>query len=69
MELNSLTINALKNKAIVFGSAHTIKLFKGLEIPCITINNAGEQVQFVDEVTSLGVVLDSTPSWGLRSNT
>ena len=67
-QLNSLTLNASKTKAIVFGTAHTIRLFKSLEIPSLTINNAGDQAQFVDEVTSLGVVLDSTLSWGPQVN-
>ena len=55
-QLNSLTLNASKSKAIVFGTAYTIRLFKSLEIPSLTINNSGDQVQFVDEVTSLGIV-------------
>ena len=63
-ELNSLTLKANKTKAIVFGSLHTVKLFNNMKIPSITINAAGEQVQFVDEVVSFGVVLDSTLSWG-----
>ena len=58
-QLNSLTLNASKTKAIVFGTAYTIRLFKSLEIPSLTINNAGHQAQFVNEVTSLGVVLVS----------
>ena len=66
-QLNSLTLNASKTKAIVFGTAYTIRLFKSLEILSLAIKNAGDQAQFVDEVTSLGVVLDSTLSWGTLS--
>ena len=61
--LNCLTLNAMKTKAIVFGSSHNIRLFKSLNIPSIAINNVGKQVQFGDEVVSLGIVLDSTLSW------
>ena len=68
VELISLTLNANKTKAIVFGSSHTIKLFNSMRIPRITVNAAGEQVQFVNEVVSLGVVLGSTLSWGLQFN-
>ena len=63
-DLNSLTLNANKIKAIVVGSSHTIKLFN---IPSITVNLASEQVQFVNEVVSLGIVLDSALSLGSRS--
>ena len=61
--LNCLTVNTMKTKAIVFGSSHSIRLFKCLKISSIVINNLGEQVQFVNEVVSLGIVLDSTVSW------
>lgn len=67
-EHNCLTLNAKKTKAIVFGTAHTIKLFKDLQISKITINNAGEQTDFVDEVVSLGVTLDNTLSWESQVN-
>ena len=46
-----------KTKAIVFGTPHTI--FKDPQISKITINNVGEQTEFVDEVLSLGVILDT----------
>ena len=62
-KLNDLTLNPKKTKAIIFGTAHTIKLFKNLQAPFITINNAGDQSEFVNEIISLGVVLDNTLSW------
>ena len=40
-EFNDLTLNPKKTKAIIFGTAHTIKLLKDLQAPFITINNAG----------------------------
>ena len=67
-KLNHLTLNAKKTKAIVFGTAQTIKLFKELQRPSITINNAGDQTEFVNEITSLGVILDSTLSWDAQVN-
>ena len=39
-----------------------------MNIPSITVNAVGEQVQFVNEVVSLGVVLDSTLSRGPQVN-
>ena len=59
-ELNDLTLNSKKSKAIIFRTAHTIKLSKYLQAPYITINNAGDQMEFVNEIISLGVVLEST---------
>ena len=47
-DLDFLTLNAMKTKAIVFETSHTIRLFKSLNIPSIAINNLGEQLQFVD---------------------
>ena len=67
-ELNDLTLNPKKTKSIVFGTAHTIKLFKDLQAPFITINNAGNQTEFVNEIISLGVVLDNTLSWEAQVN-
>ena len=62
-ESNRLALDAKKTKAIVFGTSHTIKIVKGLQISKITINNAGEQTEFVDEVLSLGLILDNMLSW------
>ena len=56
-ELNDLTLNPKKKKAIIFGTAHTMKLFEDLQAPFITINSAGNQTAFVNEIISLGVVL------------
>lgn len=67
-ELNCLSLNTKKTQAIVFGSPNTLKLFKLLNIPKITVNLNGDSVSFVDEVTSLGVVLDSTLSWQPQVN-
>ena len=58
----------MKTKAIVFGSSHTIRLFKSLNIPIIAINNLGEQVQFMGEVVSLVVVLHRSLSWEPQVN-
>ena len=65
-ELNCLTLNAKKTKAIVLGTPHTIKIFKQLQFFKITLNYAGKQTEFVDKVLSLGVILDSTLSWELQ---
>ena len=67
-KLNFLTLNAKKTKAIVFGTSHTVKLFRDLQIQKITINDDGDQTDFVDEVVSLGVTLDSTLSWEPQVN-
>ena len=67
-ELNHLTLNPKKTKAIIFGTAHIIKLFKELQTPKIKINNTGDQTEFVNEVVSLGVMLDSTLSWEAQVN-
>ena len=40
-----------------------VGLFNKLNISSIAINNNDDSVPFVDEVTSLGVILDSTLSW------
>ena len=61
-ELNCLTLNAKKSKTIVFETPHTIRIFKQLQISTITLNDAGEQTEFVDEVLSLSVFHDSTLS-------
>ena len=45
-ELNDLTLNHNKTKAIIFGTAQTIKLFKDFQALFITINNAGNQTDF-----------------------
>ena len=60
---NSLSLNTKKTQTIVFGSPHTLKLFKKLNIPDIKVNSEGDSVQFLDAVTSLGVILDSTLTW------
>ena len=65
-ETNGLSLNTNKTQAIVFGSTHTIKLFKNLNIPSIEVSSCGDNIPFVDEVTSLGVILDSTLSWKPR---
>ena len=62
-ELNFLKLNAKKTKAIVFGTSHTVSSFKRLNISEVTINSNGDTVSFVDEVLSLGVILDNTLSW------
>ena len=62
-ESNCLTLNTKKTKAIVFRTSHKVKILKNLELTKITINDAGEQTEFVDEFLSLGVILDSTLSW------
>ena len=60
---NHLMMNSKKTKAIGFGSSYTIKTFKNLNIPDICINNNGDLVPFVNEITSLGVIFDETLSW------
>ena len=55
-------------EAIFFGTAHTIKLFKDLQTSNITIKNARDQTEFVNEIISLGVILDNTLSWEAQVN-
>ena len=62
-ELNHLTLNAKKCYSIIFGTRYTIKLFQELNISHISINENGDLVPFVTEITSFGVILDSTLSW------
>ena len=61
-ELNHLTLNPKKTKAIIFGTAHTIKLSKQLQTSKITINNTGNQTEFVNAIISLGLIVDNTLS-------
>ena len=61
-EINSLALNTKKTQAIVFGSSHTLKIFKNLNIPSISIYSIGDNVSFVNTVSNLGVILDSTLS-------
>ena len=62
-ELNHLSLNTKKTKAIVFGTSNTITIFKELNISDIVINRRGDSISFFDSVLSLGVVLDNTLSW------
>ena len=58
-----------QTKAIVFGTSHAIKPFKDLQISKITINKAGEQTEFFDEVLiSLRGILNNTLSRELQVN-
>ena len=58
-----MALNIKQTHAIVFGSKSTIKQFKELDIPKITINSSGDYIPFIDQITSLGIELDSTLSW------
>ena len=64
---NFLTLNSNKTRAIIFGFFRTIELFNSLEYPGISITEA-ETVEFVSEIRSLGVILDSTLSWKPQIN-
>ena len=61
--LRTKSLNTKKTRAIVFGSPITLRLFKRWGISKLTISNNGEKTQFVIEVLSLGMSLDSTLSW------
>ena len=67
-ELNILSLNFKKTKAIVFGTSHTIGQFKKLGILDIVVNGKGDTVSFADEVLSLEVILDDTLSWKQQVN-
>ena len=67
-EHNHLSLNSNKTKAIVFGTSHLVSQFKKLNITNVTINNNGDTVPFVDDVLSLGVILDCTLSWKKQVN-
>ena len=64
---NSLTLNTTKTRAIIFGSSHTVRLFNNLNYPGISIAD-GENIKFVNEIKSLGVILDNTLSWKPQIN-
>ena len=67
-DLNDLTLNPKKTEAIIFGTAYTIKLINDLQAPYITINSAGDQTEFVNEIISLRVILNSTLSHEAQVN-
>ena len=56
-------LNTGKTQAIIFGSPNKVKLFEELQIDKIRVNHNGDCVSFVNQVKSLGVILDSTLSW------
>ena len=58
---NCLRLNAGKTKAIIFGTTHTVKQVKAMNLEGISLG--GEVIPFSDEVVSLGVVLQNTLSW------
>ena len=59
--VNRLRLNASKTKAIIFGSSHTVKQVKAMNLLGISLGD--EDIPFSDEVISLGVVLQNTLSW------
>ena len=59
---NGLALNIKKTHAILFGSKSTIKQFKEVDITKITINSSCDYIPFIDQITSLGIELDSTLS-------
>ena len=67
-ELNIPSLNFKKTKAIAFGTSHIIRKFKNLGILDNVVNGKGDTVLFVDEVLSLGVILDDTLSWKQQVN-
>ena len=67
-ELNLFSLNAKKNKAIVFGTSYTVRLFKRLGILDIKMNSKDDTAPFVDEPLSLCVILDDTLSWKKQVN-
>ena len=56
--VNCLRLNASKTKAIIYGSSHTVKQVKAINLPHISLGDDG--IFFSDEVISLGVVLQNT---------
>ena len=67
-EINVLSLNVKKTKAIVFGTPHVVGLFKKLDISNIAIKRKGDTVPFVDEVLILGLILNDTLSWKQHVN-
>ena len=59
---NRLRLNASKTRAIIFETNHAVKNIKSMNLPGIALGN-GEMTPFIDEVVSLGLVLESTLSW------
>ena len=67
---NYLLLISKKMKAILFGTATTVKLFEELHITYITTANTGDLSEFVDEIVSLGIILNNTkPSYGNHKST
>ena len=64
---NFVTLNTTKTRAIIFGFSHTVRLFNKLNHPGISIAD-GENIKFVNEIKSLGVILDNTLSWKPQIN-
>ena len=60
-ETNCLRLHAGKTKAIIFGSSHTVKRVKALDLPVISVGS--EVIRVSNEVVSLDVVLENTLSW------
>ena len=55
----SLRINAFKTKAMFFGTSYRVKRLQDSNLPGIDLED-GSLAPFVDEATSLGVVLYSS---------
>lgn len=58
----SLRLNPDKTKAIYFGTSHFVDQLDKLSLPGVNISE-GVTVPFVQEVKSLGVILDSKLNW------
>ena len=58
----SLRLNPDKTKAIYFGSSHFVDQLNRLNLPGVKIRE-GVIVPFVNEVKSLGVILDNKLNW------
>ena len=59
---NGYSVGGAQSPDIIFGTAHTIKFFKDLQTPKITINNTRDRTEFFNEIISLGVILENTLS-------
>ena len=59
-----LSLNASKTKAIIFGSPANLQFLSNKLIPALTVNN--QQIPFVNQVESLGIVLTSDLSWNAQ---
>ena len=64
LSAQGLSLNASKTKAIIFGSPANLQFLSNKVIPALTVSN--QQIPFVNQVKSLGIVLTSDLLWNAQ---